>query len=230
MMPVSIDEATHVYTRTATGERLPSVTQIIHEVFQVQGWGYNQDTADRGEAVHHMCRLISAGDTEIEDRAELVWERAADPERENIAPYGRAWRRFVTEMGYVSEHWEQPLASSLGFAGRPDTWGVIGSDRAPVLVDIKTGSLRNHVGVQLAAYAALLKENCLVTGPMKRRAVLLEWDGSHTCASGIHVKEFGWIDFDNSYWDTLWNSALNCFRSGLIKTQWSQGIVQKEDS
>lgn len=210
IIPVSFDEANHAYT--VNGVRVPSVTQIIREVFQLQGWGYNQDAADRGEAVHKLCQLISEGDHGLLE---------SDRVHPELRGYGRAWYNCCLELEYVSHWWEKPLASKLGYAGRLDTGGVMGSSHIPTLGDVKSGQRPIWVGVQLGLYDYLYRENFPDAPRMQRRAFQLEKDGSYTCHSGVNVPGRGWIDFDNSYWDVLAMSAINIHKSCLMKTNWA---------
>lgn len=204
MNPVTYTDSDHVYL-DAHGKRLPSVTTIIREVFQTGSFGHSPESRFRGEAVHRACQLISEG-RYVEDRAHEV-----------IRPFARGWRAYVLDCGYVSSHWEIPMASRFGFAGKPDTWGAAGAAHDPMLLDCKTGSRPLWVAVQLAGYDMLIRENFPGTPRMKRRAVQLQADGRYTVHSGVNIPGNGFMPFDDSRWDNLWNASLVVYSSGLLK-------------
>lgn len=203
-MTVNFNEERHEYT-SESGVVLPSVTRIIREVFQLEGWGHNQSAADRGDAVHLICRLVSEGDMRVLERAHPV-----------LQPYGRAWIRATLELQYVSSVWELALASKLGYAGRLDTVGIMGPRQIPALWDAKSGQRPLWVGLQLAGYDMLYRENFPDEPRLARRAIQLSADGTYVLHSGVNIQGV-WRDFDNYFWDQLWLSALNVYNSGLLK-------------
>lgn len=206
MVPVSYEDSSHVYL-DAQGKRLPSVTSIIREVFQTGSFGYSEDARMRGDAVHFACQLISEG-RYVEQRVHPT-----------IQPFGRAWRAYTLDCGYVSEWWERPLASRFGFAGKPDTKGAAGAGHEPMVLDVKSGQRPAWVGLQLAGYDMLIQENFSGTPKLKRRAVQLQADERYTVHTGVNIPGNGFVPFDDSRCEVWWASALNVYKSGLMKVQ-----------
>lgn len=205
MLEVTFEESSHSYA-DRNGSFLPSVTRIIKEVFQTGSFGYSDDSRARGEAVHRACQLISEG------------RFAAERAHATIQPYARAWERYVDECGFKSVFWERPLMSKYGFAGKPDTFGRL-PDGSVVLIDLKSGVAPKWVAVQLAAYEMLIRENVQDVLKIKRRSVQLQADGRYKIFTGVTVPGHGFIPFDDGRFDAFWNSALNIYRSGLLKIE-----------
>lgn len=207
MIPVTFDNETHTYL-DGSGSPLPSVTRIIRTVYQTPSFGHSDDARMRGEAVHHGCRLLS------EDTVFNI-ERL----HPKIQPYVLGWGQYRAESGFRSVFWEKPLASRFGFAGKPDAFGMVGDSL--ILPDVKTGSRPEWVGVQLAGYTMLVRENFpeYADRPIKRRAIQLTEDGKHKIHTGVNLKRHGFVPFDDSRWDQWWNSCLNVYLSGLMKIE-----------
>lgn len=203
MLEVTFEESSHSYA-DRNGSSLPSVTRIIKEVFQTGSFGHSDDARMRGEAVHRACQLISEGRFKPEQA------------HSTIEPYAQAWARYVSECGFKSEFWEQPLASAYGFAGKPDTFGRLAGGHRAVL-DCKSGSRPVWVLLQLAAYEMLIQENFPDVGPLKKRAVQLLSDGTYKVHTGVTVPGHGFVQFDDPRCRDWFVSALNIHRSGIFK-------------
>ena len=139
-----LDPGPRVY-RSATGTRLPSVTEILRECrledFSYVDAGVLEAAREFGSNVHHACHLHDTG--------ELDWT-ALDPA---LVPYLEAWRAFLEDTGAVVIASEQAVVHErLGYAGTPDR--VLAWGSRVVIPDLKaTAALPRTVGVQTAAYA-----------------------------------------------------------------------------
>lgn len=136
------DPASHTYTRTDTGEVIPSVTRIIAPLtsyFRVP-LDRLRLAADRGTAVHSLTEAYDRGQT-------TLWE--AD---EALAGYLEAWIAFRYATGFEAEAIEERVYHDrYGYAGTIDRVGYLFGNLA--VLDIKTGKhLGPAVGVQLAGY------------------------------------------------------------------------------
>jgi len=164
----------------------------------------SDDDRLRGQAVHHACRLVNRG---------VYAEQGTHPK---LIPYVRAYQKFVKATGYRSLGGEVPMGNTrLGFAGTPDDWGMVGPETW--VIDTKSGSLPPMVGVQLAAYKALLE--CPHDGSELRkeqRGII----SSCVCVQLGVDEEFHVQRFDEREWAVAWQSALNLFnlksRHGLL--------------
>lgn len=140
---VVFDEIEHRYSVGA--RELPSVTQILKATGLYEARYAKDEHRQRGEAVHRACDLACEGRYREEGTHAVV------------IPYIRAFQKFLRDTGFKKMGGEVPMGSvALGYAGRPDAWGLVG-DRM-VLCDFKSGTTPSGVGLQLAAYALLMKE------------------------------------------------------------------------
>ena len=139
---LAFDESSHRYT--LDGKVIPSVTQIIGDVFP--GWQADEWYMAKGSAMHHGCRLI--------DEGRLDWTSVA-PE---IVGRLRAWERFRADYPAQVIAAELPLAHPLyRFAGTLDRVFLDKSSKL-IIADIKS-TIVPQVKVQLAAYK-LLRDDC----------------------------------------------------------------------
>ncbi len=165
-MSLIFDEENHIYH--VDGKVYPSVTQIIRPLYSFDGIDSSvlEYAAARGRAVHKAIELLNANDLD---------ESSLDPV---LVPYLDAYKKFASEMKFTATHSERHLSHpSMHYAGTPDIEGVIlkGKHKGDWLVDLKAVAvLHASVGVQLAAYAALIgKPN------IRRAAVQLKPDGKY---------------------------------------------------
>lgn len=165
MLDLDFDPDTHVYM--AGGAVLPSVTQLLRPLYDFRFVDPEVLKAAGvfGTAVHRVCELFDLDD--------LVMDSVDDA----LMPYLDGWRLFLSETGAKVLQVEARYHHSLGFAGTLDRVLAIKQDN--VLADIKSVSkLSPVVGIQLAAYQALLAENTDYR-TVKRSAVQLCPDGTY---------------------------------------------------
>lgn len=194
---VQFEPITHTYT--VLGKRVPSVTQILKsEKFADfsnvpdSSAGYSMDL---GTKIHLACQLHDeeALDVDLLDQ--------------EIVPYLTGYAKYVTETKFSPELIEHRFYNeTYGFCGTLDRSGTFPpNDYFPsgskAIVDIKKsdGTIKDWVGVQLAAYAMSLKAPLTY----RRIALRLSSDGKY------HHREFAKADFQRD-----WNAflcALGCF-------------------
>lgn len=161
-MTLEFNEEKHEYR--LNGVVLPSVTQIIKPLYSYDGISSAilEYAAGRGRAVHKAVELWSQNTLD---------DTTIDPV---IVPYLEAWKKFALEKCFIVTASEQHLAHPhMKYAGTPDAEGLINKEEW--LVDIKAvAELHASVGVQLAAYAALIGKPSI-----RRAAVQLKPDGKY---------------------------------------------------
>lgn len=139
MADVAFNEADHTYT--LAGRRLPSVTEILDPLNELDGIPRDvlAAAAAFGSHVHLACHLHSEGRL---DRAAL------DPALE---PYLGAWESFLAATGAKVIASEARVSHPIGYAGTLDN--VIEWRGRRHVVDIKTSAaVPRTVGPQTAAY------------------------------------------------------------------------------
>ncbi len=178
-MPNRFDPATHTYYLTTRGaERpVPSVTQIINEVLQLDYHGATDWHKERGTAIHACAARIAQGK-----------EFDYDPQ---IAGQVAAVRRFFAEVKPVVIAVEQQVYSArYMYAGTYDLFGMIG-DRT-VLLDWKA-TVTATVPLQLAGYSTALGEPAsLPYKPSHGIGVELRDDGSYKCSEVYDLRR--WVN------------------------------------
>ena len=141
------DAATHTYR--INGRTVPSVTQIIGELFPDQ-YGPMSDSdreyvMQRGTAVHHGCKLFDDG--------QLDWDSVVPEIRQRI----EAWARFRKECPdfqvAVSEQFYG--CESYQYAGTVDR--VFIGPQGHTLCDIKSTTVAT-ARIQLGGYSRLLQD------------------------------------------------------------------------
>lgn len=156
------DEANHTYTQD--GVALPSVTQVIKDLYHYDGIPADllENKARFGKQVHRMCTLWAA------DR--LDEESLSDFQRLYLEQFKHWFLGCAdTNAGVIME---EPLASKLGYAGTPDLFII-----SRLLVDIKTRDYNPLADpVQLAGYDRLVTE-CLKSGSLQWGILSLYEDG-----------------------------------------------------
>lgn len=163
MSDVVFDPAMHVYT--VDGDRVPHVTEIIAAARAFTPNEYAQFYAERGSAVHYVCRLDDEGDLDESTMNDAV------------KPYLEGWRKFKAESGFDFSGVEiecQKHSKVLGFAGTIDRF--LNHKEQPIVIDIKTGVVHPATGLQLAGYALLIDHMMYGT---KRIAVHLSKEGNY---------------------------------------------------
>jgi len=110
-----------------------------------------KEAAGFGDKVHEVCALSDMGCYQEIER--MIRE---NPELEQYKQLWDDWRaRYVEEVIVI----EEPVHSDkMGVAGTIDRVLVIRGNKRPSIVDIKTGSLSDTVGIQLAGYKMIWNE------------------------------------------------------------------------
>jgi len=141
-MRLEFDKGSHTYR--VDGRRVPSVTQVLDPLLELDGIPRDVLEAARvfGQHVHEACHLMVRG--------ELDWSRL-DPA---LVPYIEGARRFIEESGIViiaSELAVTGAREGVMCAGTLDIAGVM--REAEWIIDYKaTSSIPRTVGPQTAAY------------------------------------------------------------------------------
>jgi hypothetical protein len=165
-------------------QELPGVSRIISEL-SGSPW-YTEEGRDRGRDIHLATRYSDEDDLHLDSC-------------EEISGFVLAWRRFLSESGFVIELIEEPLHSpKFHYAGTPDRVGVLHAARA--VIDIKGGAPEPWHGVQLAGYAQMLQERYGLP-PLKRCAVYLHESGTYSLREYREPED--WFQFLRSL-GTFW--------------------------
>jgi hypothetical protein len=137
------DAQTHRYS--LHGRTLCGVTAAIKSAGLIEDRWFSEQATVRGAYVHQALEYLDAG---------VLDDTTIDPQ---IAGYVEAYRRFLrdTSLGPVLLNEARLCDAVLGFAGTVDRVRSI-HDRHAV-IDIKSGTPAPWHGVQLAAYADLVK-------------------------------------------------------------------------
>lgn len=161
---LTFDAVTHSYS--LAGRPLPGVTSVINAL--LPGWQADDWYLQRGQALHHGCRLLDSGT--------LDWLTV----HEQIRPRIKAWMKFTTDYPAEILAMEQPMASEkYGFAGTPDRVFLDPAGKV-VVADIKS-SYAAQARLQLGAYSLLVTDN-LNRQPVKAVIVELAESGAYkTC-------------------------------------------------
>lgn len=168
------DERLHQYT--FNGRVVPSVSAILQPLTAMAYGGIDAqvllNAARLGTAVHACTEYLDEGELD---------EATVDPK---WAPYLDAYKAWKTAIRPEILGIKMRLACSK-FGGTIDR--IVKIDRQLWIVDLKTTSqIHKHVGVQLAAYAALAEKFTKKTG-FRRAALQLKPDGT------FKVREFSSI-------------------------------------
>ncbi len=147
---------------------IPSVTTIIESLtdFFVIPAHVLKAAAERGTAVHLATELYDLDDLD---------EKTLDP---ILIPYLEAWKKFLADTGFVSEHIElRVYHDKYRYAGTLDRAGLMGKKK--VLLDIKSGTVTGpQFDVQTSAYYEATK--AMGIGDYKYRYdVQLKPDGTY---------------------------------------------------
>lgn len=144
------------------------VTALLAEAGLIDRTWFSEEGATRGRYVHQACHYYDMG---------WLDEEVLDPA---LKPYLDGWVKFLNDTE-VKIIWSEERIDNerLGVTGQPDRiieWPTVGF----AVVDIKSGSLSDWTGIQLAAYKLLLLNDGWDTAkPLKRFAVNLPGDGTY---------------------------------------------------
>lgn len=107
---VTFDADRHVYTYQ--GRALPSVTGILKQEGFINTAFYDDWSREKGSYVHQAIEYELTGELD---------EESLDDE---IRPYLSAFRKFMSESGFIVQQSEIPQISTTYFyAGKPDLYG-----------------------------------------------------------------------------------------------------------
>lgn len=142
-MIVSFKAEQHVY-RDASGDVLPSITQMLKAAGLVDDRWFSEESSVRGTAVHQLT---------------ADWDLGAITDLESVVSPYKGWLcahvRGLELVRPEFEHIEQVFGHpTFRFAGRPDRIGTVNG--RPALVEIKSGAYDPVCGVQLALQAILV--------------------------------------------------------------------------
>ena len=159
------DERLHRYT--FAGRVVPSVSEILRPLTAMAYGGIDDEVlanaARLGTAVHACTEYLDEGELD-EDTVDPEW-----------APYLDAYRAWKELMKPEFLGIELRLACTK-YGGTIDRVARING--RPWIIDLKTTSqIHRHVGVQLAAYAALAEKHLKMSG-FRRLALQLRPDGT----------------------------------------------------
>jgi hypothetical protein len=148
MNGLDFDPAAHRYQ--LDGRAIPGVTDTLKVVSAGDYAMVDPDVlalkAALGQAVHKMIELDCTDDLDVDD---------LDP---MLAPYYRAWRKFLTTSGFRVLLSECKVASlRYGYAGQLDLFGDLNAIRCTI--DAKcVVTVMPSTGPQTAAYTQALRE------------------------------------------------------------------------
>lgn len=171
----AFDEENHVYT--VGGNRVPSVSRILRPLTTAVYGNIDQETlrkaAEFGTAVHACTELLDLNELD-ESSVEPEWR-----------PYVDAYLKWKDTAHPDVLHIEDRLACSK-YAGTLDR--IVRINGELWVIDLKTtSSIHPHVGVQLAAYAALAEK--FYGGTYRRAALQLREDGSFKVFEFASIKD-----------------------------------------
>lgn len=160
MNALTFDKASHRYF--VDGHPVLSVTQYLKLAGFVDDEWFTEEGRARGQAVHAAMHYLVQNDLD---------ESSIHP---IIMPYIEAGKKFLAETGFKAQAVEQIVYDPIyGVAGTYDATGTWVLSDGDILIDYKTGALEDHVGLQMAAYAACLEKY------HHRFAVQLRADGTY---------------------------------------------------
>lgn len=160
----------HVY-RVGT-RRVPGANEVMRAlgISDPYDSAYSDWYMARGSAIHKAIEFHLTG--------RGVNEATLDPQ---VAPFYRGALRFIEEAGIdgaIGEIERAGFQPTYGYAGKPDYRGL--AFRTPAVVDWKSGSLDDSVGLVLALYDLLPDRfGNVSTTPRRRMAVVLDERGGY---------------------------------------------------
>ena len=141
----SFEPLNHEY-HSPDGMFLPSVTQVIKDIFDTYNYKGNTGAATKGSHIHKACELWDNNDLE---------EESLDP---IIKPYLEQYKLALkNENIKILENEVMRYSPKYFYAGTIDSIAQIGDFKC--LIDIKTGQPEKWHMVQIGAYKELLKHD-----------------------------------------------------------------------
>lgn len=173
------DEEKHRYS-TESGQRIPSVTQILHPISLSLYEGVDPETlrlkAELGSAVHSCIEYLIEDDLD-ESSIDLSWK-----------PYVDAWKYWCSVYQPKFLHTELRLGCEL-FCGTVDCICEIKGE--VYVIDWKTTEkLMKTVGPQTAAYELLAREYAKSRSMFHRAALQLKPNGQFVFESFTDVNDY----------------------------------------
>ena len=145
-MKLEYNDKEHKYF--INGSRVPGVTEVLgalglYPAYNPAGAQYHLSL---GSAVHRACELHDMGTLD---------ESTVDPQ---VRPFLDAYLKFKTEWGFTPTRIEEAIFHpKLGFAGRIDREGMLGSGESGI-VELKKGGLPPCTALQTSAHELLVNE------------------------------------------------------------------------
>lgn len=178
---LQFDAANHRYT--VGGERLPSVTEVLDPLLELDGIPKHvlKAAAEFGTHVHMACDLYDRG---------VLDEPALDP---HLAPYLAAWKIFLKDTGAKVLATElRVLHPQLRYAGTLDKIVVWPNRKRArnAQLDIKSGEVPRTVGPQTAAYADALRHTRPEFAGADRYAIQLRPDATYRLIKQNDPRDF----------------------------------------
>lgn len=158
----------HIYR--VDGVRVPSVTQVLGLAgmrdFSKIPTPVLENKRELGDLVHMATELDAFDDLDEDTVDEQVW------------PYLKAWRKFMSDTGATIVTAESRVDHFLyGYAGKLDHQVILNT--APGIIDKKTGVPDPSDGLQLAAYERALNYHNPRAPYMKRWGLYLANDETY---------------------------------------------------
>lgn len=154
---------THTYYRN--GHPVGSVTQVLKATGLI-GNDINfisEEHIWKGSCIHKGIELIN--------RMNLDWKTVDDTE---VYPYLKAYEQFISATGFKAQLVEFPVFDPvLGIAGTLDVEGIFPSGIHAV-IDVKSGTVKPWVRIQLSGYDYLLQSEFKTEKPRERYALELK--------------------------------------------------------
>ena len=167
MSAVAFDPVAHRYT--LDGRVLPGVTSILAPLqdFSMVNPDVLKNGQAMGTAVHRATELYDLGELDMASLSPA------------LVPYLDAWVNFRHECSFIPCSIEERLVHPVhGYAGTCDRTGMVDGDMA--VLDIKKMvTLGPVIGVQLAAYQAMLNLDSRQKPVTVRYALGLRADGTY---------------------------------------------------
>jgi len=187
MSEFKFDPETHIYK--LDDREIPSVTQIIKEVFGEREW-WSDYYAERGAALHLAVHYLNKGVLDHKSVDKAIRGRL------------RAYKKFKKETRFIIESSEKSnYSSKYRFAGTTDL--ILASCAVHIVGDIKS-SFDPTVLIQLAGYSILLKEYDYGFYDVKQAvAIILNENGTY---------KLEWIAKNRMrYWENAFLNTLSVY-------------------
>ncbi len=144
-MELTFDSKKHRYF--VDGKPVLSVTQYLKLAGCIDDEWYTEGGRQRGSAAHTAIHYLNENDL---DRNSL---------HSIVVPFVAGYDKFVADTGFVPKLVEHRIYDPIyGVTGTLDVTGTWKLSPGNIIIDYKTGTIEDHVALQLAAYEAGLPE------------------------------------------------------------------------